>query len=151
MKYLTLHYTCVLDASIQEVFAFHTDTHNLPAITPPSIGVKIVKREKDSVVLDIKKFGITTRWEMRIEMNAPHSIVDVMQKGPFASFRHERQFVEESENRTRMEETITLASPIPFLEKLFFWFVKKDMDAIFAYRHKMTQAHFRFENKAKNL
>lgn len=151
MKYLTLHYTCVLDASIQEVFAFHTDTHNLPAITPPSIGVKIVKRENDTVILDIRKFGITTRWEMRIEMNAPHSIVDVMLKGPFACFRHERVFIEEEKNRTRMEETITLASPIPLLHNLFFWFVKRDMDAMFAYRHHMTHAHFRFENETKKL
>lgn len=149
MNAFTLHYTCVLEASIQEVCAFHTDTHNLPLITPPSINVNIVKMEPHSVILDIKKFGITTRWEMAIEKNCPHSIVDVMIKGPFASFRHERRFLAESENRTRMEETITFAPPIPFLQKLFFGFVKKDMDAMFAYRHQMTQAHFRFENETK--
>ncbi len=151
MNLYTLHYTCLLDASVEDVCAFHTDTHNLPLITPPSIKVNIVKMENDSVILDIKKFGITTRWEMALEKNCPHSIVDVMIKGPFASFRHERRFIAEDENRTRMEETITLAPPIPFLGRLFFWFVKRDMDAMFAYRHTMTQAHFRFENQAKHL
>ena len=151
MNFFTLHYTCILDASPEAVCAFHTDTHNLPLITPPSIKVNIVKMEPNSVILDIKKFGITTRWEMALEINCPQSIVDVMIKGPFASFRHERHFRAEGENRTRMEETITLAPPIFFFQSLIFKFIKKDMDAMFAYRHLMTQAHFRFENEAKKL
>lgn len=142
MKLFTLHYTCTLDASIEAVCAFHTDTRNLPLITPPSIHVTIVKMEPNSVILDIKKFGITTRWEMALEKNCPTSIVDVMKKGPFSAFRHERLFVAESKNRTRMEETITLSSPIPLFQSLFFWFVKRDMDAMFAYRHAKTKAHF---------
>lgn len=151
MKHYTLFYSCLLEASVEEVCAFHTDTHNLPLITPPSIKVKIVSRENNIVVLDIKKFGITTRWEMALEINCPQSIVDVMIKGPFASFRHERHFRSEGENRTRMEETITLAPPIFFFQSLIFKFIKKDMDVMFAYRHQMTQAHFRFENEAKKL
>jgi len=142
MRYYTLFYSCLLEAPIEAVCAFHTDTHNLPLITPPSIRVRIVKMEPNSVILDIKKFGITTRWEMAIEKNCPHSIVDVMIKGPFASFRHERTFVAEAKNRTRMDETITLASPIALFQSLFFWFVKKDMDAMFAFRHAKTKAYF---------
>ena len=142
MNLFTLNYTCLLDASVEAVCAFHTDTHNLLLITPPSIKVHIVKMEPNSVILDIKKFGITTRWEMALEKNCPTSIVDVMIKGPFASFRHERIFVAEGENRTRMDETITIAPPIPFFQSLFFWFVKRDMDDMFAYRHAKTKAHF---------
>ena len=142
MTYFTLNYTCFLDANPETVCAFHTDTRNLPLITPPSIKVDIVKIENNSVILDIKKFGITTRWEMALEKNCPKSIVDVMIKGPFASFRHERIFVAESENRTRMDETITLSPPIPIFQSLFFWFIKRDMDAMFAYRHAKTKAHF---------
>lgn len=151
MKLFTLHYSCLIDASVQEVCAFHTDTNNLPLITPPSIGVKIVSKKENIVVLDIKKFGITTRWEIAIETNCPTSIVDVMRKGPFASFRHERLFSSEGEHLTRMEETITLAPPIAWFQSLFFAFVKKDMDAMFAYRHQMTQVHFRLQNKGKKL
>lgn len=151
MKLFTLHYSCLIDASVQEVCAFHTDTNNLPHITPPSIGVKIVSTKENIVVLDIKKFGITTRWEIAIETNCPTSIVDVMLKGPFASFRHERLFSSEGEHLTRMEETITLAPPIAWFQSLFFTFVKKDMDAMFAYRHQMTQVHFRLQNKGKKL
>ena len=149
MKHYTLFYSCIIEASVEEVCAFHTDTHNLPLITPPSIDVKVVSLEKNIVILDVKKFGITTRWEIALEINCPKSIVDVMIKGPFASFRHERLFIAEGENRTRLEETITLAPPISFLGSLFFKFIKKDMDAMFAYRHQKTQAHFHLEHKAK--
>lgn len=149
MKHYILFYSCLIEASVEEVCAFHTDTQNLPLITPPSIDVKIVSQGNNTVVLDIKKFGITTRWEMALEINCPQSIVDVMIKGPFASFRHERHFRAEGENCTRMEETITLAPPIFFFQSIIFKFIKKDMDAMFAYRHQMTQAHFRFKNEAK--
>jgi len=142
MKHYTLFYSCLIEASVEKVCAFHTDTHNLPIITPPSIKVKIVSRENNIVVLDIKKFGITTRWKIALEINCPQSIVDVMIKGPFPSFRHERHFRAEGENRTRMEETITLAPPIFFFQSLVFKFIKKDMDAMFAYRHAKTQAYF---------
>jgi ligand-binding SRPBCC domain-containing protein len=142
MNLYTLHYTCHLDASVEAVCAFHTDTRNLPLITPPSIKVTIVNMESNSVILDIKKFGITTRWEMELEKNCPKSIVDVMTKGPFTSFRHERIFVAEGENRTRMDEAITLSAPVSLFQSLFFWFVKRDMDAMFAYRHAKTKAYF---------
>jgi len=148
----TLHYSCLIDASIEEVCAFHTDTRNLPLITPPAIGVTIVSSHNNTVVLDIKKFGFTTRWKIAIEKNCPSSIVDVMLQGPFASFRHERRFIAKSEQQTLMEETIYLASPIPFLQTLFFKFVKKDMDAMFAYRHVKTKEYFlRLKNKGNAL
>ena len=71
MKTYTLNYSCLIEASVHEVCAFHTDTRNLPLITPPSTKVSIVMmemplREKSEVVLDIKRFGVTTRWEMQI-------------------------------------------------------------------------------------
>ena len=108
--------------------------------------------QNNIVVLDIKKFGFTTRWKIAIEKKCPSSIVDVMLQGPFASFRHERRFIAKSEQQTLMEETIYLASPIPFLQTLFFKFVKKDMDAMFAYRHVKTKEYFlRLKNKGNAL
>lgn len=148
MKTYTLNYSCLIEASVQEVCAFHTDTRNLPLITPPSTKVSIVAmevplREKSVVVLDIKRFGVTTRWEMEIAtLDCPHMITDSMLKGPFSAFRHERHFTPLSTHQTRMDETITLCFPLPLVDKLLFGWVKKDMDAMFAYRHAKTQAYF---------
>ena len=142
MKQYTLTYSCVIEAPREDVCAFHTNTHNLPLITPPSIGVTIIMKEKEYVILDIKRLGITTRWEMALEINCPQTITDTMIKGPFSYFKHERMFHIKTDHQTLMQESITFASPIPILESLFAWFVQKDMDAMFAYRHAKTQAYF---------
>lgn len=148
MKTYTLSYSCLIEASVYDVCAFHTDTRNLPLITPPSTKVSIVAmevplREKSVVVLDIKRFGITTRWEMQIAtLDCPHTITDTMLKGPFRLFRHERHFSAIETNKTRMDETISLTFLLPFVDKLLFRWVKKDIDTMFAYRHKATQDFF---------
>lgn len=148
MKKYILIYHCLLQASVEDVFGFHTDTHNLPLITPRSTQVTIVSmdtpfREGNRVVLDIRRFGFTTRWEMKIAVfSAPNTIVDAMIKGPFLFFRHERQFIKIDEKLTRMEETILFSPPFSWFGGILFWFFKKDMDAMFAYRHKATQAYF---------
>lgn len=140
-----LHYSCIINAPIAEVYAFHTDTQNLPTITPPWIHVTIDKMDipmvqGSRVVLQIKRYGITTRWEMEIEEQSfPCSVIDRMVSGPFPFFRHQRLFSFVNENETRMEETLTIALPFGWLGNLIFPLVKKDMDKMFAYRHNATQ------------
>jgi len=148
MKPFTLSYTCLLNASQERVYKFHTDTHNLPLITPPWINVTIVSMEdpmieNSVVVLDIARFGITTRWEMQIQqLQCPTMITDIMLKGPFTFFRHQRHFVAKTPETTLMEETITLTLPMGWIGALAFGWVKKDMDAMFEYRHNATKAYF---------
>lgn len=148
MKKYTLNYQCLIEASAQAVCQFHTDTNNLPLITPHSTHVKIIAmdvplHEGSMVVLDIKRFGISTRWEMKIAtLSCPHNLIDEMVKGPFSFFKHERQFLKISEHVTQMKETITFSPPIAWFGGFIFWLLKKDMDAMFAYRHQATQAYF---------
>jgi len=142
------HYSCTLNASIEKVCQFHTDTHNLPLITPPWINVTIISMkdpmiEKSVVTLDIRRFGISTRWEMQIEtLECPNTITDLMLKGPFPFFRHERRFSSITSDTTLMEETIMISLPMGWVGALAFGWVKRDMDAMFAYRHSATQAYF---------
>lgn len=148
MKPHILTYSCILTANPQTVCQFHTDTHNLPLITPPWINVTIVRMddpmiEKSIVELDIRRYGIPTRWKMQIEkLDCPNTITDLMLKGPFPFFRHERRFTAMTDETTLMQETITLALPFGWLGNLAFALVKRDMDAMFAYRHRATQNFF---------
>lgn len=153
MKLHTLNYSCVLTASQEAVCQFHTDTHNLPLITPPWIDVTIVQMdtpmvENSSVILDIKRYGFSTRWTMNIEkLSCPETVIDVMILGPFSFFRHERRFIAVSESETRMDETLTFALSLGWLGNLIAPFIKKDMDKMFAYRHHATQNYFSKEAK----
>lgn len=153
MKTKLLYYSSLFDASVKEVCAFHTDTHNLPLITPPWINVNIISMDdpfvqKSRVTLEIRRFGIPTRWIMEIEvLNCPHEVTDVMVSGPFCHFRHQRHFQSLSQDQTLMEETITLKLPFGWFGNLFFWLVKLDMDRMFAYRHNATQSYFNTHTK----
>jgi len=148
MKKFTLSYSCLLNASQEKVCQFHTDTHNLPLITPPWINVTIVSMEdpmieKSIVTLKIRRFGISTRWEMQIKtMDCPSTITDLMLKGPFPFFHHERHFSPITSDTTLLEETITMSLPMGWLGNLAFPLIKRDMDRMFAYRHSATQAYF---------
>lgn len=143
MKKLTLHYSCLINASKEVVFAFHTDTHNLPNITPAWMDVRIVSAHQNHVVLDIKRHFITTRWEVDIACDTHEwSITDTLRKGPLPFFKHHRRFIGLENGKTCMDETITLALPLGWLGVLAHPLIKKETDALFAFRHKATQAFF---------
>ncbi|MBN2895415.1 MAG: SRPBCC family protein [Campylobacterales bacterium] len=141
-------YTCLVHARPDELFDFHTDTHNLLRITPPWIGVSIVSmdaplREHSEVVLRIKRFGLATLWRMRLEnVKPPHTLCDRMVRGPFTSFVHERTFSALNETQSQMRETITFSLPLGALGRIALFWVGRDMDAMFAYRHRATQDFF---------
>lgn len=148
MKTHTLTYSCPLNAAVEAVCHFHTDTHNLPLITPPWINVEILSMdepmiEKSQVKLKIKRFGIATVWHMEIEkLDCPNTVVDTMISGPFQKFRHERIFIHLDETHSQMKETISIVLPMGWLGSLIFPFIKKDMDKMFAYRHEATRRYF---------
>lgn len=148
MKTFLLHYECILDASLDAVCTFHTDTRNLSRITPPWINVMIMSmdvpmREGSVVELQIKRYGIPTTWKMKIaKLSCPTSVIDEMISGPFRFFRHERKFIPIDNEHTKMEETITLSLNFPLISNLFFPLIKKDMDAMFTFRHQATQSYF---------
>ena len=148
MKIHTLTYSCILHTDSESAFAFHTDTHNLILITPSWIDVEIVHmelplKEKSTVSLDIKRFGITTRWEMQIaQLEFPSIITDVMIKGPFRYFKHERHFIPLANGETLMRETLSIALAFGWLGDLFYSWIKKEMDEMFEFRHIATQRYF---------
>jgi len=157
MKKFVLQYQCILDASLDALCQFHTDTCNLPLITPPWIDVTILSMEvpmkQGSIIeLQIKRYGLPTLWKMVIAtLHCPNTIVDEMIQGPFPYFRHERHFIAINEDETRMEETVTLALPFGWFGALFFPLIQKDMDKMFAYRHGATQKYFKEKNHAVSL
>lgn len=148
MKTYTLIYRCLLSTSIHNACQFHTDTRNLSLITPPWINVTVINMEfpmveKSTVCLKIKRFGIPTIWNMKIDtLKCPTTITDVMVSGPFKSFRHERVFIPINKTTTQMQETLRVVLPFGWLGSLLFPFLKRDMDTMFAYRHQATQYHF---------
>lgn len=144
-KKFSLNFTTTIPTSIEQLFAFHTDTNNLPKITPPWINVKIVDlklppQEKSIITLDIKQYGLSNRWVMQIDkMEAFTKICDVALKSPFKSFYHERTFEAINEKESQLSDTITFELPLYPLSLIALPFIKKDMEKMFAYRHERTK------------
>ena len=88
-----------IGCSVETLFAFHADPANLPLITPEAISVCIEQMperlDKGSrAVLYIKRGLFRFRWHLRFDaVEAPCLIVDIAERSPFKSFRHEHRFV----------------------------------------------------------
>ena len=138
--------TVEINAPIERVFDFHTDTRNLPLISPPWINAKIIKQEGEGlgkrIELVISQFGIIrSTWVVDIsEYDRPNRITDLMIQGPMKYFRHERTLTSPSPGVTILQDSVEYELPLGILGKLadalggkFF------IGAMFSYRHKKTQ------------
>jgi ligand-binding SRPBCC domain-containing protein len=138
----TFTYTTEIQTTPQKLFEFHSDTNNLPKITPPWIKVKILElklplQEKSKIKLKITQYFITQIWYMQIDrMQSPHTICDVALQSPFKSFYHHRKFEKIDEMTSRLTDTITLELPLYPLSRVALPFIRRDMDRMFGYRHE---------------
>lgn len=128
------------------LWEFHRDPAALERLTPPEKEIRIVERPAEMragarVVLRVKQFGLWLTWISLIEVWEPESrFVDVQEKGPFASWRHEHLFFE-----GRLLDRVTYEVPLTFLggniaERAL---VRPDLERMFAHRHKVTAAALR--------
>ena len=143
MKTLILNYQCCFDVPAEIAYDFHTDVKNLPRITPPWIKVAVVSQEKNRVVLDITQHFLTLRWEIDIALDKEHlCITDSARKAPLPYFVHERRFYPSDADTCVMHERIELRLPFGLLGYLFYPLVRHEMNRMFAFRHRATQAYF---------
>ncbi len=129
---------------IKALFDFHIDTNNLTFITPPDTKVELLTKDfkaEISKVVKIKstKYFIPMIWEVKIEkLDKPNLLVDFALKSPFAYWEHKHIFIEHG-NMCELKDVITFEMPFGFFGKLFEGFVKKDLQKMFDFRHKVTK------------
>ena len=107
-------------APIERVFAFHLDTRNAAAISPPDTEVVSVEGtfplvEGAEVRLRVRQrpLPIAQTWRVRIErLVEPVAVIDLMLEGPFAAWRHEHLFHDLGDQRTRMTDRVTYRLPL---------------------------------------
>ena len=133
-----------INCDIKSLFDFHTNTNNLTKITPPDIKVELLTKDfkpKISQIMKIKstKYFIPMFWEVKIEkLDEPNLLVDVAMKSPFAFWEHKHIFIKH-ENMCELKDVITFKMPFGVLGSLLNGFVKKDLQGMFDFRHKITK------------
>ena len=136
-----------LERSITEVFEFFSDAHNLAVITPPQLRLEVLTPAPVEMLpgtrIDyrLRLRGIPIRWQSEItDWNPPHGFVDEQRRGPYRLWRHIHTF-DETENGVVVGDSVAYAVWGGGLVNKFF--VRPDIEKIFAYRSKKLDEIFR--------
>lgn len=128
------------------VFAFLADPRNLPRLTPPWLGFRIVGEVPAmaaGAVLDsrIRWLGVPLRWRAFIrEWDPPVRFVDVQVRGPYARWEHRHLFLTEGDG-TWIEDRVTYRLPFGPLGRIAHaLLVRAQLDAIWRYRERRIEA-----------
>ena len=104
----------VIDAGIDEVYAFHENPENVRQISPGWQRVAEVRARQtavpgESFVLKIRLFGVIPLvWEgVWRTVEKPTLLVDEIVRGPFYSWRHEHRFRATGPSQTLMTDHVT--------------------------------------------
>lgn len=134
----------VLPRSVDEVFAFFADAHNLNMITPDWLSFSILTPRpiemREGALIDYRILlrGLPMRWRTRItSWQPPHNhmaeFVDEQLSGPYVLWRHTHSFAA-CEGGTRCRDRVEYAHRGgAFAER---WLVRPDLERIFSHRQK---------------
>lgn len=126
---------------LDETFAFFERPQNLPLITPPWLGFRILTPEPiemaRGLVLDyrVRVMGVPTHWRSLIsEYEPPRSFRDVQLVGPYRLWDHRHRFRAER-GGTLIEDVVEYAPPYgPLGALLHRLAIRRQLDAIFDFR-----------------
>ena len=143
---LKFKYSSVIDAPVEDVFAFHEHPEALEKLAPPWKPVEVLKREGGiqeggRVVFQVPLGPIRRRWvAVHTRYVKNRLFVDVQKEGPFASWVHRHEF-ERLGEKTRLTDGIAFSLPGGELMNLLGgWWVKLTLRRLFRYRHDRTRA-----------
>lgn len=138
-----------IPASIDEVWKFFADPHNLAAITPDAMNFSIESApDRDLRLDDVIRYrlrigGIPIRWVSKITDWRPGvSFVDLQLRGPYRRWRHLHAF-EATSNGTRMTDEIEYELPMGWLGALVAGrYVERQLEKIFDHRSRIINSVF---------
>lgn len=148
MRVHTLHREQRLDGSPAEVFGFFADARNLEAITPPLLRFRVITPGEIEMGVGtyiqyrLKLHGVPVLWNTLIQAwEPPHRFVDVQVRGPYRMWHHTHTFAPSDDGGTLMTDTVRYAVGFePFGELVHRALVRRDVEAIFAFRAEQVPA-----------
>ncbi|HEX3745621.1 MAG TPA: SRPBCC family protein [Bryobacteraceae bacterium] len=150
VRFHTLRSEQQIPRPVGEVFAFFSDAHNLEEITPPWLGFRtltpgpIQLARGTRIRYRLGLHGIPVGWTTEIRRwEPPWRFIDVQLRGPYRLWHHTHRF-EPWGNGTRMTDIVRYRLPFGPLGRLVnALFVRRDVERIFAFRHRRVAEIFR--------
>jgi ligand-binding SRPBCC domain-containing protein len=135
----------VIPASVEAVFAFHERPDAFEVLLPPwdtaevvqppaglEVGTRVIVKTK------VGPFWSTIEAE-HVEYERNRVFTDVMNKGPFAKWRHRHLFFEHPDG-CRLRDEIEYEPPLGVLGRLVEPFaIRPRLEKMFEYRHEVTR------------
>jgi len=142
---MAFEYTSHIDAPVEDVFAFHQRPDAIELLTPPDQHLQVVSRQGGLEVGALVEFRIPAgpfrmRWlAHHIAYEKNRLFIDEQRKGPFTAWVHAHHFAPEGAGM-RLTDSIEFSLPGGTLtERLAGWLVRRELNAMFAYRHEITR------------
>ncbi|MFM9825669.1 SRPBCC family protein [Flavobacterium sp.] len=132
----------IVNASIEECWAFFSSPKNLQKITPEGMGFQITDYDNKPMyagqIIQYKVsplLGLKLSWMTVITVVEKNShFIDEQRFGPYALWHH-KHFFEATENGTKMTDLVHYALPLGFLGRIMnFLVVNNKLKEIFDYR-----------------
>ena len=132
----------------EAVFAFFADPANLPSITPPWLGLRLVdpvSTMEPGAVLDYRLswLGVPLRWRAFIrEYDPPFRFIDVQVRGPYSRWEHRHMFIEEN-GGTWIDDRVLYRLPFGPLGRWAHALVlQRQLEAVWRYRDRVIAERF---------
>ncbi len=149
MRVHTLERELRVTRPIAEVFAFFERPENLGRLTPPWVRMQfltpspIPMHAGSAIDYVVRVHRVPIHWTTLIaEYNPPHRFVDIQRRGPYALWHHTHTF-EAAGDETIVRDAVRYAMPFgPLGAIVHALMVKRDLEAIFAYRTEAIRGIF---------
>lgn len=138
-----------IEAPTQKVFAWHAQPGALERLTPPWEPIEIL--EPASGIQDgahgafrVRMGPLSVRWEFEHRGYVEgREFQDFQRSGPFRRWEHTHRFIPDGAKACWVEDRIEYELPMGALGSLLAgWFVKRKLEKLFAYRHRVTSEAF---------
>jgi uncharacterized protein (TIGR01777 family) len=164
----TARYTSNISVPVDALYRYHASGGALQRLLPPWQDIRLqswkggnrsqhkAKWEQfgdisvgSEVTLSIHKgpFAVTMRAK-HVEESNPHGFVDEQVQGMFQQWKHQHQFLPLSTQHSQLTDSISYH---PKMSLLTSWFVEREIDKMFTFRHKRTQYDVEYFAQFANL
>lgn len=158
MAYFQFRQEQFLPVDIDTAWDFITSPDNLKKITPEEMGFDITSpglppKVYPGMIISYRVkpvAGIPVTWVTEItQVVDRHFFIDEQRIGPYA-FWHHQHFLEKAEGGVKMKDIVSYAPPFGVLGWIAnFLFIRKKLNAIFAYRRIVLEKEFGISSSAK--